>query len=1007
MIKKTLLLIGMSILAAGMLFGQMEQMVNNFDAAPADTNFWRWFDQVNSSHDWGAHYQLSDNADTDLGWINVDYIADPVQEGPGAMELEYSAQNIEGWGGYSKIEHWAPDGEFYDFSAYDSIAFWYYNAIPQSEPGTTHLRFNLHDGSDSDDPSGTDVGGVEYYYSFHYILDNEPGWNRVALILEGSGDYWSGEGFNLTGWSGITGNTTLDKDKIRGYSLEFSIGGGGEGNFSGGTIIIDHLALVSPSAVEVIWFNGMAVPNNVALNQPWSGNVVVTDEDAFTPGTNSLLWNAGAQWAGPTFTLNTPANYFVSWATDSIRFKMKAPAALGQLRLHFADDVIGDGDFPFEAHYPLEAPAGGYDNTWQEYAIALADFNMLGGYWNVDHLENGHMDSSRVSTFGILASGGDYSGLQVYFDEIWTGTPEVDVIPPDPPTGVAPIAADYYNLVIWQDVPGEEGEVYNVYASQQPIVDLEDPSVDLIELAVLEGLQTAVHWLTYPLVDEDLEYYYAVVCTDMAGNISDAGFSGSIVNTAQGIPTISLDLTGFVADGDFGEWDAAGIEPFEIRPSTHTVPPPGVVDSDDDLTGYVWLAADDENLYVASYVLDDVYHLGEGNWWDNDAFQMFIGLYDWRGPKHAVLQRGDEPDYIFYFNENQAQLDNPTNTTLFTPDDEDYFFMGINPDYVIECAIPLDTVAVRSGDPRFYPGNGMRIPIELYFHDNDGVAWDGNLGMSPYNADNAHTTPRVWVHTWIGDQDGFCDNNGDVNHDTALDILDVVLIIGHILGTDPLDDDQTCSADVNGDGNVDILDVVMIVDMILNPAARASGASSATIYQDNGVVSIDGNGYVAGVQMTLKHGADFALELNDHAFIADYATRGNLTTLVIVNPEEAELFTAQGDFKITEVIAASGSGYVDVNIADQYALLSNYPNPFNPSTSVNYYIPTDGQVNIAVFNLMGQKVATLANTTMARGSYNVQWNGTTDSGTAVSSGIYFVRLDHAGTTVNHKVTLMK
>ena len=71
-------------------------------------------------------------------------------------------------------------------------------------------------------------------------------------------------------------------------------------------------------------------------------------------------------------------------------------------------------------------------------------------------------------------------------------------------------------------------------------------------------------------------------------------------------------------------------------------------------------------------------------------------------------------------------------------------------DYIIEARVPLDSIAGPE-DVRFHPARGMRIPIELYFHDNDGSAWEGNLAWSPFNTDHAWQTPTEWSYTWIGD----------------------------------------------------------------------------------------------------------------------------------------------------------------------------------------------------------------------------------------------------------------
>jgi hypothetical protein len=73
-------------------------------------------------------------------------------------------------------------------------------------------------------------------------------------------------------------------------------------------------------------------------------------------------------------------------------------------------------------------------------------------------------------------------------------------------------------------------------------------------------------------------------------------------------------------------------------------------------------------------------------------------------------------------------------------------------------------------------------------------------------------------------------------------------------------------------------------------------------------------------------------------------------------------------------------------------LMSNYPNPFNPSTVIQYGLNEDAQVSVVVFNYLGQKVATLVNSFMNKGHYTVTWNGTNDDGVIQSSGIYFCRM---------------
>ncbi|MCK4572842.1 MAG: T9SS type A sorting domain-containing protein, partial [candidate division Zixibacteria bacterium] len=85
----------------------------------------------------------------------------------------------------------------------------------------------------------------------------------------------------------------------------------------------------------------------------------------------------------------------------------------------------------------------------------------------------------------------------------------------------------------------------------------------------------------------------------------------------------------------------------------------------------------------------------------------------------------------------------------------------------------------------------------------------------------------------------------------------------------------------------------------------------------------------------------------------------------------------------------------------------NYPNPFNPTTQVNFDVPTHSQVNISVFNVLGQKTVTLVDEEMNAGSYVVDWDGTSDGGNKVSSGIYFYRMEAGSFVETKKMMLLK
>jgi hypothetical protein len=75
-----------------------------------------------------------------------------------------------------------------------------------------------------------------------------------------------------------------------------------------------------------------------------------------------------------------------------------------------------------------------------------------------------------------------------------------------------------------------------------------------------------------------------------------------------------------------------------------------------------------------------------------------------------------------------------------------------------------------------------------------------------------------------------------------------------------------------------------------------------------------------------------------------------------------------------------------------YELHNNYPNPFNPSTTILYGLPQLSKVTLKVYSVLGQEMMTLVNEVQSPSYYRVVWNGTDKGGAQVSSGVYFFRI---------------
>jgi len=102
-----------------------------------------------------------------------------------------------------------------------------------------------------------------------------------------------------------------------------------------------------------------------------------------------------------------------------------------------------------------------------------------------------------------------------------------------------------------------------------------------------------------------------------------------------------------------------------------------------------------------------------------------------------------------------------------------------------------------------------------------------------------------------------------------------------------------------------------------------------------------------------------------------------------------------------------GPSNVPSLVKDEPRLLPNVPNPFNPSTSINYELPADSHVRLSVYDLSGRLVRVLTDTPMTAGRHSVRWDGRDVQGQSSASGIYFVRMNAGGKTGLRKITLVQ
>lgn len=145
-------------------------------------------------------------------------------------------------------------------------------------------------------------------------------------------------------------------------------------------------------------------------------------------------------------------------------------------------------------------------------------------------------------------------------------------------------------------------------------------------------------------------------------------------------------------------------------------------------------------------------------------------------------------------------------------------------------------------------------------------------------------------------------------------------------------------------------------------------------------------------------------------FVKYYGDRSPLQTLseyVVFNPQS-------GQNELGKIELSQDPNYYFVSFREDDANdippafnIVNFPNPFNPSTTINYSIPNDTNVKLCIFNVKGQKVTTLVKEAQTAGSHNAVWNGTDNHGKKVSSGIYFYKIVTEENTEMKKMLLLK
>ena len=268
---------------------------------------------------------------------------------------------------------------------------------------------------------------------------------------------------------------------------------------------------------------------------------------------------------------------------------------------------------------------------------------------------------------------------------------------------------------------------------------------------------------------------------------------------------------------------------------------------------------------------------------------------------------------------------------------------------------------------------------------------------------------------------------GDTNLDETVNVQDVVLIINFILGYSNPSQQQFVNSDMDENGILNILDVIRIVNQILGLArnndfqSNDTGIVNIERKENDMILSLYSETDYSGVQLMIDAPYDFDVTLKDnsHIILKDNYINGQKRVLAysmfndIFDGHKAEFTIEDGaNFSLDDIKIIVSDTYgneiitdyneIDSNSDYSFAINSIYPNPFNPSTDIDFSMPNHGYVVLSVYNIQGQKVDIIFEGYQDSGFHSYTWNAS-----EFPSGIYYFNLELANQVSVAKAMLIK
>ncbi|MDP8221646.1 MAG: T9SS type A sorting domain-containing protein [Candidatus Stygibacter frigidus] len=325
-----------------------------------------------------------------------------------------------------------------------------------------------------------------------------------------------------------------------------------------------------------------------------------------------------------------------------------------------------------------------------------------------------------------------------------------------------------------------------------------------------------------------------------------------------------------------------------------------------------------------------------------------------------------------------------------------------------------------------FPPSGFTAPAEFSVAPHS--IQDVEIGFAPQQAMQYSdimivTTSQEAYPTFFIDMTGEglssnVINYGDVDDNDQIEAYDASLVLSYVVGIDilpedpiPWEDWREERSDVDLNGNIEAYDASLILSYVVGIipelpwTLRDGEVPSARLLAEYNegylTVSVTGSFY----STTLDFGADIdeIITLNNDILFCENNGKLAIASSKVISGELLKI-------KMSRPVEITGTvntriGQIDYTSQDvpmATTIISVYPNPFNPETTISYKLAEDSAVKIAVYNVKGQLVESLVDEKMPKGEHQIVWNAADLSG-----GVYFAKLKAGVQTSEHKMILLK